>query len=71
MICLRQVLLFFTLLVSIQALDKCPANVQTVDAVDVQKVLFNFFIFPYSHPMFLRSILDFGITPTEILTETR
>ena len=38
MICLRQVLLFFTLLVSIQALDKCPENVQTVDALNVEEV---------------------------------
>ena len=38
MICLRQVLLFFTLLVSIQALDKCPENVQTVDVLNVEEV---------------------------------
>jgi len=37
MICLRQVLLFFTLLVSIQALDKCLENVQTVDALNVEE----------------------------------
>ena len=40
MICLRQVLLLFTLSASIQALDKCPENIQTVDTLDVQKVFF-------------------------------
>ena len=38
MICWRQIWLLFSLLVSIQGLDKCPENVQTVDQLDAQKV---------------------------------
>ena len=37
MICLRQVFFLLTLSVSIDALDKCPENIQTVDTLDVQK----------------------------------
>ena len=36
--CLRQVVLLFALFASIQGLDKCPKNVQTVDELDASKV---------------------------------
>ena len=86
MICLRQVLLLFTLSASIQALDKCPENIQTVDTLDVQKVFFKYISclccctgwkkancnLRLDH-FFVSpcSILDIGMTPMEPIAEWR